>query len=133
MMRPEPPVSDVSAPFWDASRSRQLVMQWCIPCDAVVFYPRATCPRCLGGQLEWRSSRGTGVVYAVSVEHRPPAGEAPYAVALVDLDEGARMMTNVVGCDPLSVTIGMPVSVTWEALPDGRNLPLFAPTEPSDA
>lgn len=133
MMRPEPPMSEVSEPFWDATRSQQLVMQWCVACDAVVFFPRAVCPRCLGDQLEWRASRGTGVVYAASVEHRPPEGEAPYVVALVDLDEGARMMTNIVGCDPLSVTIGMPVAVTWEPLPDGRNLPLFAPRDASNA
>jgi uncharacterized OB-fold protein len=125
MMRPEPPVSEVSAPFWDATRSQQLVMQWCVTCDEVVFYPRAVCPRCLGDQLEWRPARGTGTVYAVTVDHRPPEDESRYAVALVDLDEGARMMTNIVGCDPDSVTIGMPVTVSWERLPDGRNLPLF--------
>ncbi len=132
MMRPEPPVTDVSAPFWDATRAQQLVMQWCVQCDAPVFYPRATCPRCLGDRLEWRPARGTGVVYAVTVEHRPPTGEAPYAVALVDLDEGVRMMTNVVGCEPDSVTVGMPVAVTWEPLADGRHLPLFAPTAAAD-
>jgi hypothetical protein len=68
-------------------------------------------------------------VHAVTVEHRPAVTgeELPYAIALVDLDEGARFMTNVVGCNPADVEIGMTVRVTWEALEDGRNLPLFEP------
>jgi uncharacterized protein len=130
--RPEPPVSEVSEPFWDATRSGRLVLQWCATCDRAVFYPRAVCPRCLGDRLEWRPSPGTGRVYAVTVEHRPQdprlASRAPYAVALVDLDDGARMLTNIVGCDPASVTVGMPVAVTWEPLSDGRQLPVFTPT-----
>jgi uncharacterized OB-fold protein len=71
-------------------------------------------------------------VYAVTVEHRPQdprlASRAPYAVALVDLDDGARMLTNIVGCDPTSVTVGMPVAIAWEPLSDGRQLPVFTPT-----
>jgi hypothetical protein len=72
-------------------------------------------------------------VYAVTVEHRPQdprlRDRAPYAVALVDLKEGVRVMTNVVGCDPNVVAAGMAVSVTWEELSDGRNLPLFEPAD----
>lgn len=135
--RLEPPMSDASAPFWEATRDRQLLVQWCVACDTAVFYPRAACPRCLGGDLEWRRSAGVGRVYAVTVEHRPQnpmmASRAPYAVALVDVDEGWRMLTNVVGCDPSAVTVGMPVEVTWEPLSDGRQLPLFAPIGAVDA
>jgi uncharacterized OB-fold protein len=133
--RPEPPVSDVSQPFWDATRARQFVLQWCVTCDRPVFYPRAVCPGCLGDRLEWRPSRGDGLVYAVTVEHRPQdrrlASRAPYTVALVDLDEGVRLLTNIVGCDPATVTVGMPVAVAWEPLSDGRQLPVFTPTEGS--
>lgn len=129
-----PPPSDLTAPFWDATRGRELLVQWCIRCQRPLFYPRAVCPSCLGDQLEWRPSTGSGTVYAVTVEHRPQypgmQDRAPYAVALVDLDDGIRMMTNVVGCEPDDVAPGMAVQVTWEALPDGRNLPLF---EPADA
>jgi uncharacterized OB-fold protein len=69
-------------------------------------------------------------VHAVVVEHRPPSpfgDDAPYAVAVVDLDEGVRMVTNVIGCAPDEVTVGMAVRVTWEPLSDGRHLPLFEP------
>ena len=134
--RPEPIASEVSQPFWDATRDGQLLVQWCLTCDAAVFYPREVCPSCLGTELEWRPSSGRGTVYAVTVEHRPQhpglADRAPYAVALVDVEEGWRLLTNIVGCDPLSVTIGMPVTVTWEPLSDGRQLPQFTP-EGADA
>jgi uncharacterized OB-fold protein len=71
----------------------------------------------------------------VIVEHRAPFRSPesipPYAVALVETDEGARMMTNIVDCDPNDVAVGDEVEVTWEALPDGRHLPLFRPVDPS--
>lgn len=133
VQRIEPPQSTASEPFWDATREQRLILQWCSSCEDIVHFPRAVCPRCLGTDLEWRPSAGTATVYAVTVEHRPQnpgmASIAPYAVALVDLDEGARLLTNVVGCDPGDVSPGMPVAVTWEPLPDGRHLPLFAPQE----
>jgi uncharacterized protein len=127
----EPPVTDTTTPFWDATREQRLVLQWCTECDAPVWFPREVCPSCLGSSLEWRPASGRAEVYACTVEHRPtmptPFGDAPYVVALVELEEGPRLMTNVVGCDPRAVTVGMPVQVTWEQLSDGRNLPLFAP------
>ena len=129
--RLEPPVSEVSQPFWDATRERRLLVQWCRDCDRPVFYPREVCPTCLGVDLEWRESAGTGIVHAITVEHRPQnpmfADRAPYAIALVDVAEGWRMLTNLVECDPMTVSVGTPVTVTWEPLSDGRNLPLFTP------
>jgi len=129
--RLEPPVSEVSQPFWDATREHRLLVQWCRACDRPVFFPREVCPTCLDADLEWRESAGTGTVHAITVEHRPQnpmfADRVPYAIALVDVAEGWRMLTNVVDCDPLTVTVGTPVTVTWEPLSDGRNLPLFTP------
>jgi uncharacterized OB-fold protein len=116
----EPPVSPTSEPFWEASRSRQLLVQWCVDCDAPIFYPRDICPRCLGDRLEWRPSAGRGAVYTFTVD-------GPTMVALVDVDEGFRMMSNIVGCDADQLAVGMPVQVTWEPLSDGRHLPLFEP------
>ncbi len=134
--RPEPPESVVSKPFWDATREGRLLVQWCVDCDRAVFYPRVVCPQCLGERLEWREASGLARVYAVTVEYRPQdprlASRAPYAVALVDLDEGARMMTNIVDCKPEAVVVGMRVAVTWEELSDGRRLPVFAPTSGAD-
>ncbi len=133
--RLEPPVTDVSRPFWDATRERRLVIQWCGACESTVHYPREICPTCLGSELEFRPSSGAGEVHAWTVMHSPAhpgmADAAPYVVALVELTEGARMMTNVVGCPPGDVRVGLPVSVTWEELSDGRHLPLFMPIEPT--
>jgi uncharacterized OB-fold protein len=147
--RMEPPVGAESGPFWEATREGTLLVQWCTSCDRGVFYPRFFCPYCKaaglddsaagqsgqsgGSTLEWRTASGRAIVHAATVEHNPAATGAtfshgePYVVALVDLDEGVRMMTNIVGCAPEDVRPGMAVTVTWEPLSDGRQLPLFTP------
>ena len=140
--RMEPPVGAESGPFWEATRDGTLLVQWCTSCDRGIFYPRAFCPYCpssgssgsLGGStLEWRTASGRATVHAATIEYKPAATGStfsdgrPYVVALVDLDEGVRMMTNIVGCAPEDVRPGMAVRVTWEPLSDGRQLPLFTP------
>jgi uncharacterized OB-fold protein len=127
--RLEPPVTEVTEPFWAATRDKRLLLQWCTDCDRPVWYPREVCPACLGDALEWRDTPGHGQVYACTVEYKPqnPAMPGPYVVALIELDEGVRLLANVVDTDPESVAVGDPVVVTWEELSDGRNLPLFRP------
>jgi uncharacterized OB-fold protein len=129
-------LSPESAPFWDATRERRLVIQWCTACSKPIFFPRAFCPHCdaPGSALEWRESNGRGNVYAVTVEHRPELMGAtePYAVALVELEEGVRLVGNIVNCPLDTVAVKMPVQITWEALEDGRHLPLFEPQEPAE-
>jgi uncharacterized OB-fold protein len=147
--RLEPPVGAESGPFWDATREGRLLVQWCVRCDRGIFYPRAFCPYCggagdgdgdgdgdgeVGGPLEWREASGRATVHAAVVEYRPEAAGAtfsdgaPYCIALVDLEEGVRMMTNIVDCRPEDVHSGMAVTVAWEPLSDGRRLALFRPT-----
>jgi uncharacterized protein len=125
---PVPEPSAVSAPFWDATRRRELTVQRCESCGRLVWYPRFVCPRCSGSSLVWETLSGKGVVYAVSVHHRAAlpalADKVPYSVVLVDLDEGVRMMSNVFGPPP---AVGDRVAVTWTPLDDGRNLPVFEP------
>jgi uncharacterized OB-fold protein len=127
----EPPVSDAGAPFWDATRERRLVLPWCVACERPIWYPREVCPACLGDDIEWRASSGLGSVYAVSVHHLPgpmrDPSAGPYAVALVELAERVRMMSNIVDCEPDTVEAGMAVRVTWHPLSDGRHLPQFQP------
>jgi uncharacterized OB-fold protein len=126
-----PPADTASEPFWDATRDRRLVLPWCTACEQALWYPREVCPACLDSAIEWRPAEGTGTVHAAGVHHKPgpgrDAGDGPYVVALVDLPEGVRMMSNVVGCPPGSVTVGMAVRVTWLPLSDGRHLPQFEP------
>ena len=106
--RLEPPVGPDSGPFWEATREGRFLLQWCTACERAIFYPRAFCPHCAGeaGGLEWREASGRGTVYAAGVEHRPEAAGAafsegqPFSVALIELEEGVRMVSNVVGCPP---------------------------------
>jgi uncharacterized OB-fold protein len=138
MARLEPTATEISDPFWDATREQRYVVQWCAACATPIFYPREVCPTCLSADaLEWRDSSGHGTVYAVSVQHRPAnptmAERVPYAVALIEVDAGdggrtVRVMSNVVTDDPGAVRIGDAVRVAWEPLSDGRNLPVFEPT-----
>lgn len=129
--RPVAPPSDEAVPFWEATKERRLVLPWCTHCRTPFWHPRAACPSCLSTDIEWREASGVGTVYAVSVMHQAAlpqlADRVPYAVALVDLAEGPRMMSNVIGCPAGDVHVGMPVSITWEALPDGRHFPQFQP------
>ncbi|MET0904147.1 MAG: OB-fold domain-containing protein [Acidimicrobiales bacterium] len=137
MARFEPTATDASDAFWDGTRDEQYLVQWCTGCDVPIFYPREVCPTCLHAEgLAWRPSSGAGTVYAVSIQHRPAnptmADRVPYAVALVELDAGdgsrtIRIMSNVVGDDATTIAVGDAVSLTWEALSDGRNLAVFAP------
>jgi len=139
MARIEPAATELTDPFWDATRERRYLVQWCAACATPIFYPREVCPACLSADsLELRQSSGRATVYAVSVQHRPAnptmADRVPYAVALVEVDAGdgastVRVMSNVVNCDPQSIRVGDAVSLTWEELSDGRNLPQFEPIE----
>ena len=124
-----PPISPAAEPYWDATRERRLVLQWCEACNRPIHFPREACPSCLGDDLAFRDAAGTGTVYAASTMPQPAnpsmAGRAPYVVALVDLDEGVRMLSNVLGDDATEVAVGDRVTVAWEPLPDGRHLPVF--------
>jgi uncharacterized OB-fold protein len=132
MGRFEPPESEAGRPFWEATRRRSFELPWCKRCDKPFWYPREFCPSCLSPALEWRVASGAGVVYACSVMPKPAhpgmAERTPYTVALVELAEGPRLMTNIVGVDPDTVAVGMPVRLVWEELSDGRNLPVFEPS-----
>jgi uncharacterized OB-fold protein len=134
----EPPQSEHGTPFWDATREERLVIPYSVGTGTPFWYPREVAPDTLEPAVEWREASGEGTVYAVSVQHKTGPGrdpaDGPYAVALVDLPEGVRIMSNVVGCDPESVAPGMAVRVTWHPLSDGRNIPMFTPAgeeEPS--
>jgi len=131
MPRMEPGSSALTKPFWDATRDQRLVVQWCNRCDAGIYYPRWACPTCLGDDLSWRPAAGSGVLYAFNVLHKAAnpmmADMVPYVVALVDLPEGVRMVSNVVDAPAEQLRVGMALDVRWEPLSDGRHLPVFAP------
>ncbi|GII24721.1 Zn-ribbon domain-containing OB-fold protein [Planosporangium mesophilum] len=116
-------------PFWDGIATGELRIQRCPACEKAVFYPRAVCPHCFDGEPIWIRAAGTGTVYSYTVAHRAFgefAAQAPFTVALVDLDEGVRMMTRIVDARPGEVRIGARVRLEMTTLtPDGPQLPCF--------
>ncbi len=123
--RPYPQPDDVTQPFWDGIAEGRLRLQRCASCGRHVFYPRAVCPHCSSAGLEWVDASGRGTLYSYSVVHRAPPGfEAPYAVALVDLAEGVRMMTRLVDVAIDDLAVGQALEVAIQGDPA---LPYFRP------
>ncbi|MHB8170987.1 MAG: Zn-ribbon domain-containing OB-fold protein [Thermincolia bacterium] len=115
--------------FWEGCKEGEFRLQKCDDCGKVIFYPRAICTGCMSHNLSWIKSSGQGEVYTYSIHYRgaTPAFQTPYVVALVDLAEGVRVMTNIVGCDVNDVKIGMKVKVIFEPLTEEISLPKFQP------
>ena len=125
------PIPDpISEPYWTATTRGILLIQHCSACDRFEFYPRPFCRQC-AGELTWREASGRGTVYSFTIVRQsrtPPFDQlVPYVVALVDLDEGPRMMTNVVDCAPDDVSIGQRVEVVFADDFEGIALPFFRP------
>ena len=120
-----------TGPYWAAAREERLVMPHCGDCGHYHFYPKTLCPKCSSAQLEWKQCSGNAVVYSFTVIHRAPspafAALVPYVVATVKLAEGPHLMTNVIGCAPDAVRIGMPVRVVFRKMSDDITLPMFEP------
>jgi uncharacterized OB-fold protein len=127
--KPLPVIDSESRPYWDALKQHRLTLKRCQDCGKHHFYPRALCPHCHSDAHEWVDARGTGTIYSFTIARRPagPAFKAdtPYVVAVVELDEGARMMTNIVTADVDAVRIGQRVSVQYEDVTDEVTLPKF--------
>jgi uncharacterized protein len=110
--KPLPVIDEVNGAYWSAAAEGRLLIQECPHCHHRQFYPRALCTRC-GGEPEWLECSGRGTVHTFTVVRqmgmRPFRDELPYVVAMIELEEGPRMMGNVTGCDPDAVRIGLPV------------------------
>ena len=131
-MRFDLPAPDLeSMPFWDAAKDGRLLIKHCNACNENHYYPRPFCPECRSPNHEWTRMSGRGTVYTYTIVARPLTrwfkDKVPVAVAVVELDEGVRMMSNVIDIDPEQVQIGMPVEVTWEDVTDEITLPKFRP------
>lgn len=130
--RPLPTISGETRPYWEACRRGQLLIQRCYGCEAYQFYPRAICSNCWSGDVRWIGSSGKGTVWTFTITRQNRtsgfAEEVPYVLALVELEEGIKMFTNVVECDPGDVTVGMPVEVTFVRATDQVSVPYFKPS-----
>ena len=129
--RPIPAVTPEMRPFYEGARRRELRVQRCRACGALRFPARALCSQCLSTDAEWVAVSGRGEVYSFNVMHQVYhpgfAAEVPYAVVLVQLAEGPRLLSNLVGIAPDAIRIGMPVRVVFEDVSDEVTLPKFAP------
>jgi uncharacterized OB-fold protein len=128
---PAPEIAPEARPFWAAAARGRLLLQRCAGCAAVVWYPRGLCPACGGTSLEWFEASGRGTVYSYTVVRRGAAGPyadaTPYVLAYVELEEGPRILTNVVHADVDAVRVGDAVRAVFEPAGEDAGLVRFAP------
>lgn len=130
MTKPVPLTQPWSEKFWEGTKEGKLLIQTCKDCGANIFYPRKFCPECWSDNLDWIESSGRGTIRtfttAYSMVEPRFMDELPYTIAFVDLEEGIKMMTRIVECDPDDIRIGMEVEVTFFQREDFY-LPYFKP------
>lgn len=126
-----PVIEAETRPFWDAVREGRLLIGKCNSCAQVHFYPRPFCPHCWSEDVQLQEASGRGTLYTYSTVYMndlmPFKERLPYVAAMVDLEEGVRVSTNLVDCDPADLKIGMAVTVTYREISDEVSLPLFRP------
>jgi hypothetical protein len=120
-------------PYWDGCAAGELRIQRCLDCGKPYFYPRPVCPACGSGRVEWFTASGQATLYSYVINHRPAAGfedDVPYAIAVVELAEGPRMMTSIRGvpATPEALVLDMPLRVAFEQRGDVW-LPVFTPDQ----
>jgi uncharacterized OB-fold protein len=129
--KPLPRSNSISMPFWEAAKHHELQIQRCNSCGTYVFYPREACAECLSSDLSWVKISGRGTIYSYTVAYAPthPAfsGDVPYVIAIIELAEGPRIITNIVGCKIEAVKIGMPVEVIFDDVTQEITLIKFKP------
>lgn len=129
--KPLPVIQPWSEGFWEAARQHKLVIQECEKCGVKIFYPRKFCPECWSSDLGWSEASGRGKVYSYTITltgvEEKFAEDLPLILAWVDLEEGVRMLTNIVDCEPDDVKIGMDVEVIFEDVTPEIALPKFKP------
>jgi hypothetical protein len=117
-----PAINPETKPFWDAAAKGQLLMKKCLACGELHYYPRSICPFCHSDRTEWRAASGKGIVYSFSVMRRAPE---PFAIAYVTLDEGPKLLTNIVDCGFDDIAIGKAVKLVWKPSEGGPAVPMF--------
>ena len=128
--KPQPRITSCAEYYWQQAGQNKLTMPYCRQCDKVFYYPRHWCPSCFNQDLGWQQVSGRGKVYSYSVIYQSPfpsyQADIPYVLAIIELEEGPRMMTNVVNCDAEHVRVDMAVQVTFERR-GAMKIPQFEP------
>ena len=129
--RPRPMNETLSKPFWEATKRHELVLPRCRTCSKIFFYPREQCPNCYSSDLDWTQVSGKGRLYTFTVVHQTahPAfqPDAPHIYAIVQLNEGPRMPSNLIGCDIEDARIDMAVEAVFDDASDDYTLVKFKP------
>ena len=129
--KPLPTISGETKPFWDACKRGTLLIQKCGKCQEFQFYPRGICSNCWCEDIQWVTASGKGTVWTFTEtrQNRTPGFEedVPYVLALVELEEGVKMFTNIIDCSPNEVKIGMAVEVTFVQANQQVTIPYFKP------
>ena len=120
-----------TAPYWEAANRGELRLQRCRSCDAFYFYPRPFCPTCLGSDVAWETLSGRATLLSYTINQRPVPGweaDGPYVIAMVQLEEGPTMMSNIVGVEPTpeSLELDMALEVQFDDRGD-QKVPVFRP------
>lgn len=129
--KPLPTIDDGNRPFWQAAQQGTLMLQKCGECGHIRYPINHVCPRCLSDRLDWVALSGRGTVYSSivfhQVYHQAFALDVPYNVSLIQLEEGPRMFSNVVGMPPSDVKVGDAVTVTFDPVTPEVSIPRFKP------
>jgi len=128
--RPLPAITPETRLFWEGAKSGELRLQKCAACSHVYFPPRPFCPKCASRDVNVMRASGKATLYSYVIHHRAvPGFTPPYSIAVVELEEGPRMMTNIVGIEqtPQALQLDMPLEVVFERMSEEISLPLFRP------
>ena len=130
--RPLPAPTPETRHFWEGTKAGELRLQRCDSCSHTYFPPRPFCPKCAARKVSVVKAAGKAKLHSYVIHHRPAPGfTPPYAIAVVELEEGPRMMTNIVGCPqtPDALVLDMPLEVTFEKQSEQVTLPFFKPAQ----
>jgi uncharacterized protein len=129
--KPIPVPTRETLPYWEGCKAHELRIQRCADCGHYQFFPRIYCTKCMSGRVEWIKASGRAKVLSYTIVHRPVSAafkeHVPYVVALVTLDEGPTMMTNIIDVAPDQISVGMPLTVVFEDWTDAISIPKFRP------
>lgn len=129
--KPLPVVTEVNRPFWEGCRSGILRLQYCDRCQQHQFYPRLYCMHCGSNKISWVTASGLGLIYSYTIIHQNKSPEfvqnTPYNIAIIQLAEGPRMMSNIIGISPQDLRIGLPVKIIFDPVTDTISIPRFQP------
>ena len=129
--KPLPVITEDSRPFWEGCQQGKLLLQYCGACQRYQFYPRLFCMQCGSGSLRWVEASGRGVIYSYTIIHQNKSpefvGDTPYNVAIIQLEEGPRLLSNIVDSSLADLRMDLPVTVVFDAVSDTIALPHFRP------